>query len=1085
MEDAAALYPAKPAAHPHITIQLLGTFRVTVGAEVVPDAPWRRRKAGALLKLLALAPGRTLARDEVLAALWPELAPETAAENLRQALHAARAALTAAGAAEGTLARQGEQLALAPDDALGIDAADFARMALAARGDDPAPYEAALALYPGDLLPADRYEDWAAGPRETLRATSLRLLDRAAAVHAVRGDTARALVALERLVAAEPTDEEAHVALMRAHALAGRRGRALHTFARLRAALRRDLDVAPLPETLTLHRAIADRSFPPAGAARRDNLPAPLTSFIGRATERAALVALLTDAAAPRALTLTGAGGGGKTRLALAVARDLVATDTYPDGVWIVDLAPLADPLLVPEAVAAALGIGATAGGTIVETLATALAPKRLLLLLDNCEHLADACAALVAPLLAAAPGVRILATSRAALHLPGEMLHRVPPLAVPPPGAHDPASVGASDAVQLFVDRARWRRPDFAVDRDNAAALATICGGLDGLPLALELAAARIELLPPVALAARLDDALALLQGGDRAAPSRQRTLRATLDWSYDLLGGEERALLRRLAAFSGGFTLDAAEAVCADDALPVGAILGALAGLLDQSLALAPDGDGASRFALAETVRQYAAARLAEAGEDAATYARHAAHFLALAEGADAGLQGPEQGAWLARLDAEHENVRAALGRALAGGPDPLVPGTVLRIGWAVRQFWVVRGHFAEGRRWIVASLAQPPAPDDADAARLRARGLSVAGRLAWCQGEYAAAEAFHADELALARASGARQEIATALNNLGNARYHQGDHAAARPLYEEGLSLRRALGDRAAVSASLNNLSNVAYDQGDFRGSVAFAEESLAIKRALGDRRGVAITLNNLGNKWYWEGDHERARALIEESLAIKRELGDRQNIAIALNCLGELALVGGDPAAARARYAESLTISRVVDDRWSTVVALEGLAACAALTGLAARAARVWGCAEALREAINARMDPASLASYERTVAAARATLLVAEWAAAWGHGRALPLAEASASALEPLGTRALAAPGATLSAREGEIAALVAAGQTNAQVAAVLGIAPRTVDTHVGAILRKLGLASRTQLASRLAAQQHPSPATPG
>ena len=564
---------------PALHIHVLGGLRVTVAGTPVPTLAWQRRKAQNLVKLLALAPGHALHREEVLEQLWPELEPEAATNNLHQSLHAARRAL---GPAARALQFQGERLVLCPVGPLWIDVAAFEAAAAAAlTGADPAAYERALELYSGELLPEDRYEDWAAERREALRTTCRRLLTRLAALYEARGEPAAAITALERVVAAEPAHEEAHTGLMRLYAGTGQRAQALRQYGHLREALQRELDAEPDAAVQRLYQQILAGELAPdhGGAVSRcvavgppstpppaPHLPIPLTRFIGREREVGEVTGLLGGT---RLLTLTGAGGSGKTRLALAVARALAEGPDYPDGVWLVELAPIADPELVPAAVATAVQVCEQPGRSLTDCLIGALRNQTVVLVLDNCEHLIDACALLAERLLSACPGLRILATSREALRVPGEMPWLVPALGLPA-AATDPehlpplTELEQTAAVALFIDRVRLLRPGFALTPANAPTVIEICRRLDGIPLALELAAARAAVLSVEQLAARLDDALRLLVGGSRTAPTRQQTLRATLDWSYGLLEEPERTVLRRLAVFAGGWTVEAAEAVC-----------------------------------------------------------------------------------------------------------------------------------------------------------------------------------------------------------------------------------------------------------------------------------------------------------------------------------------------------------------------------------------------------------------------------------------------------------------------------------------------------------------------------------------
>ncbi|HEX5504168.1 MAG TPA: BTAD domain-containing putative transcriptional regulator [Thermomicrobiales bacterium] len=1075
----AAPAPAVPAPPAALRVTLLGGFRVALGAREVDAGAWGLHKAADLVKLLALAPGHALHREQLLEALWPDRDPASAANGLRYALHIARRALEGPPLrAPRALHLRDGRLELRPAGGLWVDVAAFEAAAAAARGAaDPAAGDAALALYAGDLLPEDRYADWAADRREALCDTYLGLLVEVARRREARGERAAAIAALERALAAEPAREEAHAGLMRLYAATGRRDRALRQYARLRAALRDELDAEPDPATQALYHTILARvgderratsdepAGPPAGdssfVVRRPplgNLRAPLTSLIGRAAETAAVTRLLTapPPGGARLVTLTGTGGCGKTRLALAVAGGLATR--FLGGVWLVELAGLRDPAAVPLAVATALGIPEEPGRARAAGLAAALRDRAALLVLDNCEHLVAACAELAVALLGACPALRLLATSREALRVPGERAWRVPSLPVPAAAAA-PAALAASAAARLFADRVRWHHPDFAVDEANAVAVAAICRRLDGLPLALELAAARAAVLTPEQLAARLDDALGVLAGGSRTAPPRQRTLRATLDWSHALLDERERALLRRLAVFAGGWTLAAAEAVCAEvrnekvevrNTLPAGDfsfltshfsfpdVLGLLAQLVDKSLVQVDVGGAEGRYRLLEPVRQYAAERLAAGGEAEAVAARHAAHYLALAEAAAPALTGPGQAAWLARLDRDHDNLRAALRWALDRGD----AATALRLGGALWRYWGVRWHSAEGLAWLEAALALPAAARSP----LRAPAALGAGVLAM--------------------------------------RLVDCDHA--RALLEEALALARAAGDRRGCAWALIYQDPVLGWVGDYAGGRARAEEALALFRAVGDKLGLAQTLNTLAEHARFGGDDARAAAYYAEALALERELGDRQRIAVVLHNLGYMALHRGDPPGAARSFTAAYRINEEVGYKIGPLSLLEGLAAVAGAAGAPARAARLYGAWAALcaPPGTEFKLHPPDQVEYERYAGAARAAVGETAWAAAWAAGGALPLDRAVAEALafaDEIAAGAAPPAVARLSPREREIAALVARGLTNRQVAAALDLAPRTVDTHVANLLHKLGLTSRDQVAARLAAGAAPRP----
>jgi predicted ATPase/class 3 adenylate cyclase len=711
-----------------------------------------------------------------------------------------------------------------------------------------------------------------------------------------------------------------------------------------------------------LRHADLPAELPPLASleAYRHNLPLRLTAFVGREREMAALRELLGGT---RLLTLTGAGGSGKTRLALELAAALL--DGYPDGVWLAELAGLVDPALVPSATALALGVRERPGQAVLDTLVEALRPRRLLLVLDNCEHLLEASAELVTTLLRGCPEVRVLATSREPLRAEGETTWTVPPLGLPGIDGRPVGDLAGSDAVRLFVARAAAARPGFALTEQTGPAVAEVCRRLDGIPLALELAAARVRALSVEQIAARLngpfgtgDRGLSLLGPGSRTAPDRHRTLRAAIDWSHDLLEPDERALFARLAPFAGGFTLEAAEAAGAGGAIAADQVLELLGRLVDKSLVLAePGAGGTPRFRLLETIRAYALERVAGSGDEEATRRRHAAFFLALAERAEVELTGPRQQAWLEQLEGEHDNLRASLGWCLANREAE----SALRLASALWRFWQVHGYLSEGRKWLDGALAigRAGAPP-----MLLAKASNAAGALAAFCGDYEAAAAFLEESVAVRREQGDQSNLARSLANLGIVARRQGDHARATALYEESLALRRALGDRWGIASALLNVGMVARDQGDLARATTALEESLGLSRELADTYGIANALNHLASVSRAQGDLRRARALHLQSLELFRGLGGRTELA---ECL-------------------------------------EGLASVAVEQGNEMLAARLFGAAESAREAVGAPLSPVDRVGYDRAVGQARARGDEATFAAAWAEGRVLPLEQALSEAV---------------------------------------------------------------------------------
>jgi predicted ATPase len=588
-----------------------------------------------------------------------------------------------------------------------------------------------------------------------------------------------------------------------------------------------------------------------------------------------------------RLLTLTGPGGCGKTRLALVAASDLA--EGFEDGAWLVELASLADPALVQGAVASTLGVRDQPGSPATETLSGYLRTKELLLVLDNCEHLVEACAVLAEVLLRACPNLRILATSREAMGVAGETRLTVPPLSLPDP-RRLPAVVDLVryEAANLFVERAKAVKPEFALTERNAMCVAQICYRLDGIPLAIELAAARVRVLSVEQIAARLDDRFALLTGGGRTALARQRTLEAAMDWSYELLPGKERKLLRRLSVFAGGFTLEAAEAACSgppsDGEVEQGEVLDLISRLVDKSLVLVSERDGQARYRLLETVRQYGREKLERSGEAAGIRRRHAGFLLKLAEEAGLELKGPRQGEQLERLDTEHGNLRAALRWLLEEGE----VDAAARFAWALWLFWFHRGHQEEGRRWVERVLEKC----DALPTHLRAKVLYADGAMSWGLRESSDTIRLLEESRALFREAGDGHGEALALAATGVPTLQQGDTEGATMILEEGIELLREAGDKWETSFMLAHLEMIYLDRDESARAARHFEESLALAREVGHKFSGCVSLTNLARAAQARGDHERAAGLYAEGLALAVELSDKANAAYCLEGLARV-------------------------------------------------------------------------------------------------------------------------------------------------------------------------------------------------
>ena len=1040
---------------------------------MIGEKEWRLKKATSLIKLLALASGHRLHREQAIELLWPELNPQAALNNFHYALHVARRTLepsAPANTASRYLHLRGDLLALCPDEPLLVDVEAFEGAAASARRSrEPAAYRAALELYVGDLLPEDLYEEWTEEKRQELRQLYQALLLELAALHEEREKYGLAIEALRWAVAKEPTQEEAHLGLMRLYALCGQHQEAILQYQRLRQALGEELAEEPGAESRLLYKEIRAGRFPAAaipspaagrpseelsGPSPNNNLPASLTSFVGRED---ALLEVKRALSMTRLLTLTGMGGAGKTRLALEAARELVGA--YPEGVWLVELAPLSEGVLVPQAVAQALGVPEQPGLSVTQTLSNHLRSRRALLVLDNCEHLVEAAALLADVLLRSCPKLRVLATSREPLGVPGEVVWAVPALSLPGGDDREPDTIEGlmrTEAIRLFLDRAHSRLPDFELTQGNADPTARVCRKLEGIPLAIELAAARIGALAVDQVAQRLEDSLGLLTGGARTAEPRQRTLRATLAWSYGLLSEGERALFARLSVFAGGLRLEAAEEVCSGEGIERGKVVDLLSRLVDKSLVVAAAGaEGELRYRMLEPVRQYGRERLGESGETERVRERHLEYYLALAEGTDAGkgeppdLRSGRPIPWFKRMESEHGNLRAALSWSLEedAGPDGGPRARLgLRLAVVLWWFWHTHEHQIEGRRYLERAVSRTS--NDPTTTRLRARALSGA---AW---------------LAL----------------------YQADVEAPQALMERTLALYRELGDKEGIASGLTDLGYVAVvGQRDDVPLPAVIEELMELKPHVKNRNTLGYLLILEGIIAASHRDWEQSVALHEESLGLFREIDDTQGIVTCEGHLGLLAAIQGDNERALRLLREALRQGWEADAKVIIQTTLHGLAGVAGSLGQPLHAARLWGAAEGMEEAYGVYRAPVTLqiTDYENRLAAARAQVDEETWSRAWEEGKAMPLGRAIEYALsegeerDPPAMVAVPAqqqspadePTESLTSREQEIAVLVARGLTNRRIASELSISERTVENHVRKTLKKLGFSRRAHIAA--------------
>jgi predicted ATPase/DNA-binding SARP family transcriptional activator len=1058
-----------------LVMGLLGPLVVLRNGGPIPGL--RTRKGQWLLALLALRSGREVERSWLGALLWPESGQQPVMANLRSSLKDLRRALGLAARWIASPTPRTLRLELA-----GVEADVVTFDAAIARG-DPAALEEAVALYRGPLLEGCA-EMWVLQERSDRQQSFLGALERLAGEALANGDVAAAERHLRRAVASDPLRESAHRLLMQVLASHGNYAAALQAYRDLRLLLHREANAEPDPETRDLVRqlqaevarrqqaanALGNGQAAPANGMSppgRDpspghNLPYAATRFVGREPEMAEVRRLL---ASTRLLTITGSGGCGKSRLALEAAHSLRAD--VPGGVWLVELAPLADPERLPQAVAAALEVKEGSAQPLLQTLVNYLRQKTALLQLDNCEHLIEPVAGLANTLLAQCPNVRLLATSREALAVSGESIFRIPPLSFPPLARPlpDPQALVEFAAVRLFVDRASAVLPSFRLNSDNAAAVARICARLNGIPLALELAAARASSLPLDALAQRLDTSLQLLSSGHRSSLKRHRTLRATIDWGYYLLSPLDQLMLQRLSVFAGGWTLEAAEEIGCGPPLTRGQVLELLSRLVDRSLVQYEEGNSQGRYRLLETVREYARERFEEAGGTDVARARHRGHFLALAEAGAAEVWGPAQRFWFERLEADHDNLRAAL----QWTEEQAEVETGLRLAGAMGPFWAYAGYLSEGlqqfEKWLALSAAQmvggAPAGNEPEhsmtgqpvaasvAARTgtdwnRAVALFWSGVIARYRQDRARAQAFLQEGLQVATATGNRRMVSACLLNfgseavvggnwaegdahreealivareiddprlasmilceLGHDRFLRGDRELARANLTEALALARACGNLGTAAIAVTRLGELMCKPGDHLPWRLHTEQALGLARESGNVRWLALVLTDLGLACLLVGDLEMALHHLAEALDLQQRMGDAMGASLTLLRMGDIHRDKGDHAAARGLYEEPLRCWVQSRNLRLCIYGFERLGAVTLLEGQPERAALLFGVAAALREAAGVPLRHGEAARLEPLIASARAALGEAEFAAAWAEGKAMALDEALEHAL---------------------------------------------------------------------------------
>ena len=1024
------------ASAPAVRLYLLGPFHVEGASGPVHLS---RRKTASLLAYLVLHPEPHL-REELAALCWGDSSDERARHSLRTSLADLRHEFH-----DDLLFLEGETVQLNPKFPVWADALEFKRRLLAG-----AQLEQGVSLYQGDLM-SDCYDDWVTPEREHYRGLYLEALMQLAQDMRASGQYERAIAYAQKILAQDPASERAHQHLMFCYLAAGDRSAALKQFEKCQQVLSDEFAVEPAPETLSLYQRIKRGSTQlPAPQALPTNLPIPLTSFVGRKAEIAEARRLLTRS---RLVTLTGAGGCGKSRLATQVAKELVGN--FPDGIWWVDLASLASAEFVPAAVARVLGIQEVSNQPLGETLVAFVGQKRLLLVLDNCEHLLTACRQVVGVLLASCANLTILTTSREALGITGEVTRQVPALTLPDATQPSEAkSLLKYEGVRLFSERAGAVNHEFALTSRNSTAVSQICRRLDGIPLAIELAAARTKVLSAEQIAERLDDCLNLLKGGNPAAAPRHQTLRASIDCSYDLLTAEERGLFRRLAVFAGGFTLEAVELIVdAEKASRLAAdfpsTLDLLAQLVDKSLISAVLVVEQVHYSMLNTIQRYALEKLSEEGETEGCRDRHLAYFTRLAEAAEPHLTSSNRDAWLLQLDAEHGNLLAALEWSQRPKADVHAG---LTLAGALYWYWFHRGLLTEGRTWLEKAVARAeeggepsgPGPDRQG----RAIALFALGSLAEDQGEQATAKPLLEESIALWRQSGPvnTRGVAHALVILSRVLRLEGNPAAARAKCEEAVQLFRELGDqwgealallslglamrdqeeydlaRSQIhrgiliferlgdefgrSAGLSNLGLVDYRQGHYKDAVPRLEKAVAIQGKIGIKSRIVYTINVLALVTLCQGNDAEAQRLFEQCENLARDLGERFMIANCLRYFGHLAMFRDEPAIAEVFYTQALERGRRVGPVYLRALCLLGFAALAAVQGQPERAARLWGASEAQIAKGASFFDAADRRLYARTIAKAEAQLGAQAFEALRAEGKAMTMDQAIEYALNP-------------------------------------------------------------------------------
>jgi predicted ATPase/DNA-binding SARP family transcriptional activator len=992
-----------------LRITLLGGFEITRGWNTIGATSWSRRKAGQIIKILACHPERRVHREEVYLYLWPELDSHAAANNLRVTLHSARSVMRSHLRADGLIALRDGMVELAGQDRVTVDVHEFeaaAQNALASGNRHL--YQHALALYSGELLPEDRFEEWAIPLRSRVHSICAQLIDELAALYERNGELDSARTLLHDLISMDPLFEEAHASLMRIEASAGNRVSAIRQFETLRHLLREQLQVEPDTGIQALHEQIlAGTSYPVSGAgvacnepalslpgdfelrqAELHNLPASASRFVGRERETCDLRHAISMF---RLVTVTGPGGSGKTRICLNVAEQIV--DEFPDGVWLVELESITNQDVAIRIVAAELGIREDPLDTLSDRLVQHLQDRSMLLFFDNCEHLVQSVAGLVGNLLRRCPGVRVITTSREPLGVAGERVWRLGSMSVPDAASDlDPDSLSRNEAVELFIETAQERNYGFSPSDDEIRVIARICRELEGIPLSINLSAGWTTMLTVEQIACRLDSALMFLRAGSRTAPPRHRTLRATVNWSYNLLGDQERFVMRRTGVFRDSFTLEALGFVCGSDDSTGAALEDVVSSLIDKSLILVDLYGDTARYRTIGAVQEYAVDRLKELGELDDTWDRYRSWYINLADQAESGLVSREPSVWMEQLRLEIHNIRAVLRGSLEQGK----LAAVLQIAGSLWGFWHLSGRVGEGRDWIEPWLRLPAIERVPELVRVRA--LHAAGFLAQRQGDYKQAIDWTEMCLEQARAIGDHRGINYALNNLCLCSLYRGELDRAIDLALESLELSHTTGIEPVTPSSLSTIGLAEFWRGNLDEAREYLQAAINAARGIGFTSFESWLLGQLADVALARGSSEEARSYASQAIDLGRTVSDEYGPALGCKVQARLAAEAGEYENAVHLLSFSLRIFQRLGYKLRMIECLEDLAEIAVSGADPTRAVRLLAVAEQLRSREGCPPPVIRRHTIDKTLKWAQSSMNAASFAAALTIGRTLTLEE---------------------------------------------------------------------------------------